>query len=762
MNRTLLLSACHLTALAIGGGVVAQCAPTTTGSLALNGQIGGIDVADNVAYVPTLGDGFVAIDVSDPSNPFVLDSLPARFGAGDVTLSNDIIYHANSLSTLTLIDVSDPGDLSEHSSITIPGDFQRVAVSGTTVYVPYVTPGNMLQVVDASDPAAPMLGVTLAMTGTHARGIAVSGNILVAGGSNGPAGSIDVFDITAPLAPVALTTIHVAGAPVQSLAIEGDTLYVGSGGSQLGLHVYDVQNPATPVFQGYLAGAVHNDLAVSGPRVYTADDVTHFGVSVIDVTNPAAPTLLGQLTTPAFAVGVAFAAGQAYMSEWFVGMRTIDVSTCAPPADTAPTADAGSDFSVNEGEPGVMLDGSGSSDPDLDPLTYAWSQMAGPTAMLTGADTANPTFDAPNCLLGGETLTFKLTVTANGESDDDTVDVTIVNVNHPPVADAGDDQSIAEGSPVTLHGEGSFDIDCDPFTYEWVQVGGPTVALSDSAAEQPTFTAPQVPSGQTATLVFDLTVDDGFPADAPAPGYDFGDDTDSVTITITNVNNPPQADAAAGLDPNELTADENSLVSLDGTDSSDPDSDTLTYLWSPVAGTQSVMLSDVTSAAPNFTAPFVSPGGEDYTFALTVDDGYGGTHTDTVVVHVQNANDPPLASAAQPTIGALWPPTHNMVSVGITGVDGDNNATIVITGVTQDEPTNGTGDGDTAIDAIINQDGTVLIRAERSGNGDGRVYRIDFTASDLEGSSSGFVIVTVAKKKKEPAVDSGQNHVSTN
>jgi hypothetical protein len=47
--------------------------------------------------------------------------------------------------------------------------------------------------------------------------------------------------------------------------------------------------------------------------------------------------------------------------------------------------------------------------------------------------------------------------------------------------------------------------------------------------------------------------------------------------------------------------------------------------------------------------------------------------------------------------------------VGITGVtDPNNNAIITITGVTQDEPTNGQGDGDTAIDAIINGDGTVL------------------------------------------------------
>ncbi|MGY8688473.1 MAG: hypothetical protein ACKVHP_12170 [Verrucomicrobiales bacterium] len=148
-------------------------------------------------------------------------------------------------------------------------------------------------------------------------------------------------------------------------------------------------------------------------------------------------------------------------------------------------------------------------------------------------------------------------------------------------------------------------------------------------------------------------------------------------------------------------------------------------------------------------------------FELAVDDGYDGTATDSVVVHVQNINDPPLAPAAEPTTALLWPLNHGLVAVGIIGVtDPDNNATITIDSVFQDEPTNGQGDGDTDIDAFINADGTVLIRAERSGNGDGRVYHIHFTASDLEGSASGVVTVSVPKKKAT-AIDGGELFDST-
>ena len=99
-----------------------------------------------------------------------------------------------------------------------------------------------------------------------------------------------------------------------------------------------------------------------------------------------------------------------------------------------------------------------------------------------------------------------------------------------------------------------------------------------------------------------------------------------------------------------------------------------------------------------------------------------------------------------------------MVEVGITGItdpDGDT-VSVRITGITQSEPTEGAGDGNTCPDASGEGTSTALLRAERSGGGSGRLYVIEFTAEDGKGgTATGSVTVTVPKSASKPATDSG-------
>ena len=71
-------------------------------------------------------------------------------------------------------------------------------------------------------------------------------------------------------------------------------------------------------------------------------------------------------------------------------------------------ADAGPDQTgVWEGAL-VTLDGSGSSDPDDDPLKYRWNQYRGERVALSSRDVVNPTFTAPRELTADAVLSFRL------------------------------------------------------------------------------------------------------------------------------------------------------------------------------------------------------------------------------------------------------------------------------------------------------------------------------------------------------------------
>jgi|GEM_PF-1063801 len=325
-----------------------------------------------------------------------------------------------------------------------------------------------------------------------------------------------------------------------------------------------------------------------------------------------------------------------------------------------PIADAGPDQSGIDEATLVTLDGTGSSDPDMDPIFFAWEQTAGTPVTLSDIQAASPTFTAPTLNTNTpEILTFSLVVNDGAfQSVADTVNIEIVNINEAPVADAGPDQaSVNEATLVTLDGSASSDPENDPLTFAWTQTGGTAVTLSDATASGPTFTAPALTSNAPETLTFSLIVNDGL-LDSVA---------DTVDITINNINETPVADAGADQ-PGVVEA---TLVNLDGTASSDPDGDMLTYPWTQPGGT-AVPLSDATAAAPSFTAPdLASNTPEVLTFSLIVNDGLLDSVADTVDVTVSNVNEAPLADAGPDQANVDEATLVNLDGSGSSDPDGD-------------------------------------------------------------------------------------------
>jgi len=175
----------------------------------------------------------------------------------------------------------------------------------------------------------------------------------------------------------------------------------------------------------------------------------------------------------------------------------------APPANRPPTANAGQNQVVELGVQ-AFLNGSASSDPDGDKLSYAWTQTFGTAVTLSDTSAVLPSFISPAT---EGTLAFELAVSdgRGGESTAGTIVIVLSQSpgTQPPAANAGADQAVGVGTGAMLHGSGS-DPFGSPVTFSWVQFGGATVSLSDNALPMPTFTAPVTPD----TLLFELTVTD--------------------------------------------------------------------------------------------------------------------------------------------------------------------------------------------------------------------------------------------------------------
>jgi hypothetical protein len=252
----------------------------------------------------------------------------------------------------------------------------------------------------------------------------------------------------------------------------------------------------------------------------------------------------------------------------------------------------------------ATVDASGSTDPEMDPLSYTWAFTSKPgasTATLSSTTAEQPTFTAD---VAGDYV-LEVTVDDGSATDTDTVTVT---ANATPTASAGSDQTVAVGAQATVDASGSTDPEMDPLSYTWAftsKPGSSTATLSSTTAEQPTFTA-----DVAGDYILEVTVDDGI-------------STDTDTVTVTGNASPT---AATGSDRSVTTGN---TVNLDASGSTDPESDPLTFSWAFVSkpGSSTATLSNAGMAQASFQADVTGT----YELEVTVDDGTS-TATATVTI----------------------------------------------------------------------------------------------------------------------------------
>ena len=218
----------------------------------------------------------------------------------------------------------------------------------------------------------------------------------------------------------------------------------------------------------------------------------------------------------------------------------------------------------------------------------------------------------------------------------------------------------------------------------------------------------------------------------------------SATQLVTVIDNTPPT----------ITCPENIFVTIPSGDAS------AVVKWEDPAASDNCSVTVACSPESGSAFP---PGTT--TVTCTATDPSGNTAVCMFTVTVNRAPD----CTATPSIAEIWPPDHKMVNITIQGgsdPDGDP-VTVTITGITQDEPLNTLGDGNTEPDGAIVGTSVARVRAERSGTprvpGNGRVYRISFTLSDGRGGEcEGNVSVCVPHDQGNQSVciDDGQRYNS--
>jgi len=405
-----------------------------------------------------------------------------------------------------------------------------------------------------------------------------------------------------------------------------------------------------------------------------------------------------------------------------VGSATVQVKVNVAD-DIPPTANAGSDVSINLPINSVSLTGSG-SDADGTISSYQWTKISGPSSyniVAPGSATTNV-----SGLVQG-VYQFQLTVTDNkGEIGTSTVQVAVnVIPNIPPTANAGSNQTITlPTNSVNLSGSGS-DADGTIASYKWIKISGP----SSYNIVNPSSPATDVSGLAQGVYQFQLTVTDNDGAVGSA----------TIKVTVNSAANiPPTANAGSNK---TITLPTNS-VSVTGS-GSDTDGTITSYQWTKISGPSAYIIASPNSAATNIGGLIKGV----YQFQLTVTDNDGAIGTDAVQVQVNAApNIPPTANA-----GSNQTITLPINTVSLSGSGNDIDGTIVYYKWTK---TSGPSTYNIVNASLPTTDVSGLVQG---------VYYFKLTVTDNEGAiGTSIVQVTVnAAANLPPTAKAGSNQTIT-
>ncbi len=316
-------------------------------------------------------------------------------------------------------------------------------------------------------------------------------------------------------------------------------------------------------------------------------------------------------------------------------------------SNQVPTVNAGTNQTIILPTNSTSIAGT-ATDSDGSISSYLWTKISGPSGIvLQNQSTAS--LSLTNLSIG--VFTFRLTATDNdGGSNFDEVQITVVDANQPPVADAGSNKSITLPlNSLVITGSGT-DSDGTIVSYLWTKITGPSATLSNSTTA--ILSLSNLLEGNY-TFRLQVTDDDGAT----------GTNTVGVIVQPSIVNQAPSALAGT----NQTIQLPTNTITLFG-NGSDNDGSIVGYLWAKISGPTATLIND---ALPNLSITNMLEGVYVFQLVVTDDDGATGSDNVTVTVLSSAANNPPLANAGADMSINL--PTN---SANISGNGSDSDGSI--------------------------------------------------------------------------------------
>lgn len=302
--------------------VSVPASPVLHGTLALSGVATGVTVVGSTAYVAAGAQGLVIVNIADPTHPVVLGHT--LFAAYGVRVIGSTAYVAAG-SGLQIVDMSNPAAPLQVGAVIFNTPYAAatdVEIVGTIAYVAAGIGG--VQAVDISNPSNPSVMTMTTIVGYPQR-LAIQNNVLyVADG----AGGLALVDIPSPgvLAVRTRVATNSGTGEAVGLAVSGGVAYVAYGSD--GLVLMDSTATQDPEIQAFLPLVGAGRMASSGSALYVS--TCSYGVTgplqVVNIADSVHPALSGTIPVQGCVFDVKVAGPTAFVAN-DLGLRTFDVAS---------------------------------------------------------------------------------------------------------------------------------------------------------------------------------------------------------------------------------------------------------------------------------------------------------------------------------------------------------------------------------------------------------------------------------------------------